>query len=110
MSASTYNRAAAAPPRQLAPVPAASRRRRRGRGVQLSAGWGTYLLLGIVIAISIFPIYWSLVGAGGTNASIAKVPPAFFPGTHLFGNIGRAFTLIDLRLALINSLIVAGTI
>jgi cellobiose transport system permease protein len=96
MSASTYNR-----PR---------RRRSRGRGVALSAGWGTYVLLGVVIAMSVFPIYWSLVGASGTNASIAHVPPAFFPGTHLLGNIGRAFTLIDLRLALINSVIVASTI
>jgi cellobiose transport system permease protein len=110
MSASTYNRAAAAPPGGLAPAPGTRRRRSRGRGVQLSAGWGTYVLLGIVILISFFPIYWSLVGAGGTNASISRVPPALFPGTHLFTNIQRAFTLIDLRLALLNSVIVSGTI
>jgi cellobiose transport system permease protein len=96
MSASTYNR-----PR---------RRRSRGRGVALSAGWGTYVLLGVVIAMSVFPIYWSLVGASGTNASIAHVPPSFLPGTNLLHNIGRAFSLIDLRLAVINSFVVSGTI
>jgi cellobiose transport system permease protein len=111
MSASTYNRAAAAAPTGRAAPPAPGRRRgSRARGVQLSAGWGTYLLLGAVILISIFPIYWSLVGAGGTNATIAKVPPAFLPGANLFNNVRRAFTLIDLRLALLNSVIVSATI
>jgi cellobiose transport system permease protein len=111
MSASTYNRAATAPPiGRPAPLRPRGRRRNRKRGVQLSAGPGTYVLLGAVILISLFPIYWSLVGAGGTNASIAHVPPKFYPGANLFHNIARAFTLIDLRLALINSLIVSTTI
>lgn len=97
MSASTYRRTA-------------RRRRSSRRGVQLSAGWGTYVLLGVVIAMSVFPIYWSLVGASGTNASIARVPPSFLPGTNLFHNVSRAFSLIDLRMAVINSFVVSGTI
>jgi cellobiose transport system permease protein len=82
----------------------------RGSIKQLSAGRGTYLLLGLVTVISVFPIYWSLVSASGDNASINSVPPTLLPGSHLFDNVGRVFEDTDMALALTNSFLVAGTV
>src|SRR6266498_4126603 len=77
---------------------------------QLSAGWGTYLLIGAVLVLSIFPVYWTVVAASHDNAAISKAPPALLPGTRLLENIGKVFTQTDMRLALINSFLVAGTV
>ena len=86
-------------------------RTRRGSATrQLSAGWGTYLLLGAVLLLSVFPLYWTLVAASQTNAAISQAPPTLIPGGHLLANLGKAFTETDMRLALINSTIVAGTV
>ena len=77
---------------------------------QLSAGWGTYVLLGTILLISVFPLYWTLVAASQDNAAISKAPPTLIPGSHLLDNVRKAFTETDMRLALINSTIVAGTV
>jgi cellobiose transport system permease protein len=85
------------------------RRPRRGNS-QLSAGWGTYLVLGLVLIFSIFPMYWTLVAASQDNSAISKAPPALVPGSRLLANIGKVFTETDMRLALINSVIVASVV
>ena len=82
----------------------------KGPTRQLSAGPGTYVLLGILTVISIFPLYWSLVSASGDNASINSMPPTLVPGSHLFDNIARVFENTEMQLALMNSFIVAGTV
>jgi cellobiose transport system permease protein len=82
----------------------------KGPTKQLSAGRGTYVLLGIITVISIFPLYWSLVSASGDNASINSMPPTLVPGSHLFENIQRVFENTEMQLALMNSFIVAGTV
>jgi cellobiose transport system permease protein len=82
----------------------------KGPTKQLSAGPGTYVLLGIITVISIFPLYWSLVSASGDNASINSMPPTLVPGSHLFENIARVFENTEMQLALMNSFIVAGTV
>ena len=49
------------------------RRRRSKRAVARrfdSAGPGTYLFLLVVVALSLFPLYWSLVVATHTNAAV----------------------------------------
>jgi cellobiose transport system permease protein len=83
--------------------------RRRGND-QLSAGWGTYLVLGLVLIFSIFPMYWTLVAASQDNAAISTAPPALIPGSRLFGNIAKVFSQTDMRLALINSVIVSSVV
>ena len=91
----------------LSAVPA----RRGGSATkQLSAGWGTYVLLGAILLISVFPLYWTFVAASQDNAAISKAPPTLLPGSHLLDNVRKAFTETDMRLALINSTIVAGTV
>ena len=94
-------------PAALRAVPA----RRGGSATrQLSAGWGTYVLLGAILLISVFPLYWTFVAASQDNAAISKAPPTLLPGSHLLDNVRKAFTETDMRLALINSTIVAGTV
>jgi cellobiose transport system permease protein len=85
-------------------------RRRNRSGSQLSAGRGTYVVLGIVLVISLFPMYWTFVAASHDNSAISKAPPALLPGSQLFVNIGKVFSQTDMRLALINTFIVASIV
>ncbi|MDT5038454.1 MAG: cellobiose transport system permease protein, partial [Micromonosporaceae bacterium] len=85
-------------------------RRRSRSGSQLSAGKGTYIILGIVLILSLFPMYWTLVAASHDNSAISKAPPALLPGSQLFVNIGKVFSQTNMQLALINSLIVASVV
>ncbi|GAA1821133.1 carbohydrate ABC transporter permease [Planosporangium flavigriseum] len=84
-------------------------RRRRARH-QLSADRGTYLVLGLVLLLSIFPMYWTLVAASHDNSAISKTPPALLPGPHLLDNVQKVFEQTDMRLALNNSLIVSAVV
>ncbi len=85
-------------------------RRGSARAGQLSAGRGTYLLLGVIVVISLFPLYWSLVAASRDNSDISKVPPSLLPGANLLANLRKAFTETDMQLALTNSVVVATVV
>jgi cellobiose transport system permease protein len=80
------------------------------RGAQLRAGKGTYLLLAVVVAISLFPLYWSFVAASRDNSDINRTPPSLLPGANLLANLRKAFTETDMQLALTNSVIVASVV
>ncbi|HKP17750.1 MAG TPA: carbohydrate ABC transporter permease [Gaiellaceae bacterium] len=83
--------------------------RRSGR-----AGPGTYAFLLVVIAGSIFPLYWSFVVASHDNSAIGAYPPVLTPGGHFWSNLHRLFSTdvvsVDFWAALINSAIVAGAV
>jgi cellobiose transport system permease protein len=83
---------------------------RRGASRQLRAGWGAYTLLGVVVLISVFPVYWTFVAASNTTAAISRMPPTLLPGPHLLENIDKVFGQTRMALALTNSLLVAGTV
>jgi cellobiose transport system permease protein len=83
--------------------------RHRGNS-QLRPGWLTYTILGVVALISIFPLYYTLVMATRTNAEINQSPPPFLPGGRLLHNIREAYNLADLTKAMINSVIVSGSV
>ncbi|HET7568048.1 MAG TPA: carbohydrate ABC transporter permease [Gaiellaceae bacterium] len=74
----------------------------------------TYLFLLLVVAGSIFPLYWSVVVASHTNAAVYAYPPKLLPGSNLFHNIHRLFNAglvnIDFAHALVNSAIVASAV
>ena len=91
---------------------AVARAARRGHGgnSQLRAGWLTYLILGIVAVLSLFPLYYTLVMATRTNAEINQVPPPLVPGGRLLHNIHEAYNQVDLTKAIINSVIVSGSV
>lgn len=94
------------------PRPARPRGRDRGRGDPqgMRAGKLTYALLIVAFLVSAFPFYWTLVAASRSNADLAKTPPALFPGPNLFANFEAAMAEADIGLALLNSLIVSGSI
>ncbi len=102
------------PPRHAQPASAPAPRRptrvRRSASRQLRAGWGAYTLLGVVVLISVFPVYWTFVAASNTTADISRMPPTLLPGPHLFENIGKVFGQTRMALALANSLLVASTV
>ena len=79
-----------------------------------SAGPFTYLFLLLVVAASLFPLYWSLVVASHTNAAVYAYPPKLLPGANLFHNIRRLFdsglVSVDFAKALVNSAIVASVV
>ncbi|MFD0203635.1 MULTISPECIES: carbohydrate ABC transporter permease [Saccharothrix] len=81
----------------------------RRRALRLPGPW-TYAALIAVLAGSAFPVYWSLVVSSQTSDKVSSVPPVLVPGGHLFANIARVFDQSDFALAMMNSLIVAGTI
>ncbi len=90
------------------------RRARRFRHGTRSAGPLTYLFLLLVVAGSIFPLYWSFVVASHDNSAIGAYPPVVAPGGHLWSNIRRLFDAgivnVDFWQALINSAIVASVV
>jgi cellobiose transport system permease protein len=71
-----------------------------------------YLVLVITFILSVFPIYWMIVLSSRTNDEIVQLPPPLTPGTKLAHNVSNVFGAGDVHFAkaLINSLIVAGTI
>jgi cellobiose transport system permease protein len=88
-------------------------RRRAGRRSVRSHSRGgplTYATLIVFTIISILPLYWTVVAASRSNADIAKTPPPFTPGENLFHNIRRAAEQVDMVKALVNSVIVSGSI
>ena len=74
------------------------------------ANRSTYLILGVVLVLSLFPLYWTFVAASHDNAAISRVPPTLLPGGQLVDNIAKTFAQTNMRLALVNSLIVASTV
>jgi cellobiose transport system permease protein len=90
-----------------------ARTRRFGRRAR-SAGPLTYLFLLLLVAGSIFPLYWSFVVASHDNSAIGAYPPVIAPGGHLWANIHRLFNAgivnVDFWKALINSAIVASVV
>lgn len=89
--------------------------RARGRLGRLSVGRQrggplTYAVLIVTTILAILPLYWTVVAASRSNADIAKTPPPFTPGGNLFSNIREALGQVDMVKALVNSVVVAGSI
>ncbi|MFC4536853.1 carbohydrate ABC transporter permease [Sphaerisporangium dianthi] len=70
----------------------------------------TYLTLMAVAFFSALPLYYSVVVASRDNSALADVPPPLLPGGNLLANIGRVFDTVPFALALLNSVLVAGSI
>jgi cellobiose transport system permease protein len=90
-------------------------RRRRSAARRFEhAGPGTYLFLLLVLACSIFPLYWSFVVASHDNSAIGAYPPEVAPGRNLWGNVHRLFNAgivnVDFVKALGNSLFVSSVV
>ena len=87
------------------------RRRDAGGAAGESSGLLTrYPLLILVVLLSAFPVYWTFTIASQTNEAIGETPPPFLPGGNFLANARRVFDNVDFAKALINSVIVAGSI
>ena len=90
---------------------AAKPRRTRGRaGKQLTAGPGTYIILSLVTIVAAFPLYYTLIIASHTNYEMAQTPPPFLPNASVFHNIRLALHEQPLFKAIVNTVVVAGSI
>ena len=91
----------------------AVRRRRKNLGLaggsDRKPGWVTYVLLGLVLLISAYPLYFAFLLASSTAAEIAQNPvPDLMPGGEFFTNLKRVWDAdIDLPRATLNSTIAA---
>ena len=69
-----------------------------------------YLLLSILAAISIFPLYWMYVIGSNHTSDVNNIPPKIIPGPNFIENIKKVFGNIDFFQAILNSLIVSITV
>ncbi|WP_093802812.1 carbohydrate ABC transporter permease [Streptomyces sp. Wb2n-11] len=105
-------------PDELAPRTTTTASGGRGRRRMLSTGAGrqhhagplAYILLGIAALTSLFPLYFTMVAASTDNTRVTQTPPPFLPGPNLFSNLAKAWEDAAMGKALLNSLIVAGSI
>jgi cellobiose transport system permease protein len=74
----------------------------------------TYVLLLVLVAFSVFPLYWSFVVASHDNSALGAYPPVLTPGGNFRDNVDRLFNAgivnVDFAKALVNSAIVAGVV
>jgi cellobiose transport system permease protein len=72
----------------------------------------TFLTLVAAVALSIFPIYFMIIGATLSNDAIFKSPPPFLPGGRLITNLRTVFANQDANLAkgLLNSVIISSCV
>jgi cellobiose transport system permease protein len=79
-----------------------------------AAGPVTYLFLALGAAVSMFPLYWSLVVASHDNSAVSAYPPVLTPGNQLWHNLSRLFDSgevnVDFWTALANSALVAAAV
>ena len=104
MSAATYSRA------QLA-----RNKRRRIRNLTVSGrrpGWLGYAFLGVVLLLSVLPLYWSFLVASGDSTSARDGNLSWFPGAHFIENVYAAITnpAVNFWKALGNSILVSTTV
>lgn len=92
----------------------AVRRRAGGAGgsgrVGGRAGWVTYLIMGIVLALSAYPLYYSFLLGSSDAATIAREPiPSLIPRGNFLENVQRVVSAdIKFWQALLNSILVSG--
>jgi cellobiose transport system permease protein len=88
---------------------AAARRRGDGMGANRRPGWVTYVLLGLVLAISAYPLYYAFLLASSDAVTIAQNPiPSLIPGGNFIENMQRVLSSdINFWVAFRNSLIIA---
>jgi cellobiose transport system permease protein len=79
-------------------------------GRQMDGTWVTYLLLVVVLLVSVFPLYYTIVMASHTNAEMAASTPPMLPNGSIWGNVKKALDLAPLNKGLFNSLIVSSCV
>ena len=76
------------------------------RGVTVLVKAGTYLFLGIMALIVLFPFYWMIISSLKTEAEYRLTIPTFFPKQIMFSNYVDAFNTASLGRLFMNTLFV----
>jgi cellobiose transport system permease protein len=79
-------------------------------GGALLAGRGTHVALTAAALVFVLPFYYLIVAASRPMAEMAQTPPPLTPGPLLLHNVTTALGQQNIGLALVNSLIVSGTV
>jgi cellobiose transport system permease protein len=79
-------------------------------GRQLHAGPVTYTVLTIFTVVSLLPLLWTVIASSRTDHRLAETPPPLWFGGNLFKNLQTAWEQGGLGKAMLNSVIVAGSI
>jgi len=85
---------------------AAPRRRRSVNRVPFMV----YALLGIMVLVSVFPLYWMFVLSTTDSATATSLPPHVVPGGNFLHLAGLVFDTVPFVSALFHSLIIATAI
>jgi cellobiose transport system permease protein len=70
----------------------------------------SYLLLGLMGFVSIFPFYWMFVVASSGSDEISKIPPSIVPGPRFLKVMADVYAAVPFNQALINTLVVGVTV
>ncbi|WP_016908558.1 carbohydrate ABC transporter permease [Streptomyces xiaopingdaonensis] len=105
---SKAERAEAAPGGTGAPRPRTGRK--RGAGRQLHGGKVTYAVLVLFSLGSLLPLVWTAIAASRDNQRLAETPPPLWFGSNLGSNLMTAWNDANMGKALLNTVVVAGTI
>ncbi|GGR77524.1 sugar ABC transporter permease [Streptomyces aureoverticillatus] len=87
-----------------------TRLKKRGAGRQLHGGKVAYAVLILFTIGSLFPLVWTAIAASRNNTRLAETPPPFWFGGNLFKNLEIAWTDANMGTALVNTLVVAGSV
>lgn len=85
-------------------------RRMMGAGKHMHAGPLTYVVLVVLSFVSLAPLVWTAIAASRTDRRLAENPPPLWFGGNLFKNLETAWEQAGLGTAMVNTVIVAGTI
>lgn len=100
---------AIAPP-PAAPSTATSPSGQERRRSMFAPRWFTYVVLGIAVLMSAFPLYWMFVVGSNDTSAINDVPPRLLPGGN-FGSLSeQVFDATPFGRALLNTFIVASLV
>ena len=86
-------------------TPAPPRRRSANR-----VPFVVYALLGVMVFVSGFPLYWMFVVSTTDSATATSLPPHVLPGGNFLHLAGLVFDTVPFVQALLNSLIIATAI
>ncbi|GAA3571377.1 carbohydrate ABC transporter permease [Amycolatopsis ultiminotia] len=70
----------------------------------------TYGVLAVFVLGSLFPFYWSFLVASRDNGMLTERIPPLLPGGNFFANAARVFDTVPFWRALLNSVLVSGTV
>jgi cellobiose transport system permease protein len=96
------------------PQVAPKNKKSKSRGRAQHAGWLSYSILGVVMLVAIYPIYWTFMIASGDATTITRRPFLTLPGPNFFENVLRVVnspTLpVNFLSATINSVVSATAV